>query len=62
MNPARSLAPALWHNDFRNHWVYWVGPLAASIVAATVYKLAFRRECSDECEKLPTKIDEVRCS
>uniref|UniRef100_T1PJL7 Major intrinsic protein n=1 Tax=Musca domestica TaxID=7370 RepID=T1PJL7_MUSDO len=62
MNPARSLAPALWHNDFRNHWVYWVGPLAAAFVAANVYKLVFRREVEEECEKTPAKMNEVQCS
>lgn len=62
MNPARSLAPALWNNDFRNHWVYWVGPLAAAFVAANVYKLVFRREVEEECEKTPAKMNEVQCS
>lgn len=41
MNPARSFAPALWHFDFTDHWIYWVAPLVAGIVAPLLYKLAF---------------------
>ncbi|XP_073838039.1 aquaporin-like [Musca autumnalis] len=62
MNPARSLAPALWHNDFRNHWVYWVGPLAAAFIAANIYKLVFRREVEEKCDSSSSKMNEVQCS
>lgn len=44
MNPARSLAPAIWNGDFKHHWVYWVGPLSAGFLAAYAYKAVFRRE------------------
>lgn len=44
MNPARSLGPALWNQDFHLHWIYWVGPLPAALVTAIVYKNVFRRE------------------
>ncbi|XP_061395040.1 aquaporin AQPcic-like [Musca vetustissima] len=62
MNPARSLAPALWHNDFRNHWVYWMGPLIGAFIAAPIYKCVFRREIEEKCESTPTKMNEVQCS
>ncbi|XP_055916572.1 aquaporin AQPAn.G-like isoform X2 [Eupeodes corollae] len=44
MNPARSFAPALWNADFTDHWIYWVGPMAAALVASIAYKAVFRRE------------------
>lgn len=48
MNPARSLAPALWNGDYTHHWIYWVGPLLAGVVTAYAYKLVFRREAAPE--------------
>lgn len=44
MNPARSFAPALWHMNFANHWIYWLGPLAAAVLATFLYKYVFYRE------------------
>ena len=44
MNPARSLAPAIWNGDWAHHWVYWVGPLSAGFITAYAYKKVFRRE------------------
>ncbi|KAF2891402.1 hypothetical protein ILUMI_14771 [Ignelater luminosus] len=41
MNPAKSFAPALWNNDWEKHWVYWIGPLVAAVVASTCYRIIF---------------------
>lgn len=41
MNPARSFAPALWNNFWANHWVYWLGPIAGSILMTLAYKTIF---------------------
>uniref|UniRef100_A0A1B0D5H0 Uncharacterized protein n=1 Tax=Phlebotomus papatasi TaxID=29031 RepID=A0A1B0D5H0_PHLPP len=41
MNPARVIGPALYNGDWENHWVYWVGPLLASIVSPYLYKSLF---------------------
>eukprot|EP00730_Choanoeca_flexa_P016738 TRINITY_DN7971_c0_g1_i3.p1 TRINITY_DN7971_c0_g1~~TRINITY_DN7971_c0_g1_i3.p1 ORF type:complete len:255 (+),score=22.20 TRINITY_DN7971_c0_g1_i3:36-800(+) len=39
MNPARSFGPALFSGKaWDNHWIYWVGPIAGSILAAVIYK------------------------
>lgn len=37
MNPARSFGPALIANRFREHWMYWVGPVVGAVIAAQLY-------------------------
>jgi aquaporin related protein len=39
LNPARSFGPALVNRDFHGyHWIYWVGPMLGSLLAAGFYK------------------------
>ncbi|XP_023945126.1 lens fiber major intrinsic protein-like [Bicyclus anynana] len=38
LNPARSFAPALLQNAFKDHWVYWVGPLGGAAAAALLHR------------------------
>lgn len=38
INPARHLGPALMGGGLANAWVYWVGPIAGSVLAAVIYK------------------------
>ncbi|KAG7524966.1 aquaporin-1-like [Solea senegalensis] len=37
INPARSFGPAIILQSFDDHWVYWAGPMSASVVAALLY-------------------------
>lgn len=37
INPARSFGPALIKRNFKNHWVYWLGPMCGGIAAAIIY-------------------------
>lgn len=39
MNPARSFGPALVGGIWRAHWLYWLAPVTAMIVAARAYDL-----------------------
>lgn len=39
LNPARSFGPAVVNREFASyHWIYWLGPVLGSIVAAGFYK------------------------
>jgi aquaporin rerated protein, invertebrate len=38
LNPARSLGPAIFANQWENHFVYWIGPLVGAIVAGFLYR------------------------
>jgi MIP family channel proteins len=44
MNPARSLGPAVLMNSWKNHWVYWFGPMIGAILAAFIYKYALKTQ------------------
>lgn len=48
MNPARSLGPAVWTGDWKQHWAYWVGPLVGSGLASVFYKYVFFKRLSTE--------------
>ncbi|HKP75170.1 MAG TPA: MIP family channel protein [Longimicrobiaceae bacterium] len=37
MNPARSLGPAVAGGGWDAHWIYWVAPITAMLVAVRVY-------------------------
>jgi len=38
LNPARSLGPAIFSNQWEHHYVYWIGPLVGAIVAGLLYR------------------------
>ena len=38
MNPARSLAPALFQGELSTLWIYFVGPAAGAVAAALTYE------------------------
>lgn len=49
MNPARSLGPAIFSNQWSSYWIYLLGPLVGALLAALVYKLfATDWSCSDK--------------
>ncbi|KAK0176339.1 hypothetical protein PV328_000484 [Microctonus aethiopoides] len=54
LNPARSLAPAIWNNYWSHHWIYWFGPIGGSLLASVAYLSIFSpKKCSlAECSPL----------
>ena len=41
INPARSLGPAIIKNQWDDHWVFWVGPIAGGGIGGLLYKFVF---------------------
>jgi aquaporin Z len=39
MNPARTLGPAVAAGVWKAHWLYWVAPISAMIVAVRFYEV-----------------------
>ena len=57
MNPARSLGPAVILQNFSNHWVYWVGPLLGSILAAIFYQVVLRARGQSKKQRKVKRVD-----
>lgn len=41
LNPARSFGPAVIADSWRDHWVFWVGPLVGGLLAGLLYEYIF---------------------
>ncbi|BFZ19681.1 hypothetical protein BsWGS_22720 [Bradybaena similaris] len=41
MNPARSFGPALIAGAWKDHWVFWVGPVVGGALGGLLYEYAF---------------------
>ena len=52
MNPARSLGPAIAAWEWRDFWLYVVGPVAGAALAALAYQ-GIRGESSDPSSNRP---------
>ncbi|XP_041101747.1 aquaporin FA-CHIP-like [Polyodon spathula] len=57
MNPARSFGPAavLW--DFKDHWVFWVGPMIGAVTAALVYDFILYPKPDDLTDRLKVLVN-----
>jgi len=43
MNPARAFGPALVSGSWTGWWVYWIGPVAGGVLAASLYDMGILR-------------------
>jgi MIP family channel proteins len=43
-NPARSLDPVLWNQDWDNVWIYLVGPLAGGVLGGAIWSFLVARK------------------
>ena len=58
-NPARSLDPVLWNQDWGDVWIYVVGPLAGAVLGAAAWAYVCLREPPTPSPRLETaRIDE----
>ncbi|KAM9790044.1 aquaporin-4-like isoform 1-T3 [Syngnathus typhle] len=53
MNPARSFGPSVIATNFKDHWVYWVGPFLGAIMATLLYEHIF---CPSSGEPSPGRV------
>lgn len=37
VNPARSFGASIFEGEWRDHWIFWVGPVAGAVLAAVFY-------------------------
>lgn len=48
MNPARTLGPAVILGEWKNLWIYWVGPIVGACAAGGFYKMALKRSKEED--------------
>jgi aquaporin Z len=48
MNPARALGPQLVADNWSHFWVWYVGPFAGAVIAASLYELLYLRPARPE--------------
>lgn len=46
-NPARAIAVGVFAGALKGHWVYWLGPIFGSVLAATVSSASLIRVCEN---------------
>lgn len=58
INPARTFGTAVTSGNWRDHWIFWVGPLSGGVLASLVYEIVFRpdydRFIEGESEQIET--------
>ncbi len=51
-NPARSLGPAMISGEWRDWWIYWLGPLAGTLLAVAAHRYTRARHETIEVAKI----------
>jgi MIP family channel proteins len=57
MNPARAFGPQLVGNHWEHWWIWYVGPLAGAVIAASVYEMLYLRPDADASADAATTAD-----
>ncbi|XP_020667089.1 aquaporin-1 isoform X1 [Pogona vitticeps] len=52
INPARSFGSAVVVGDFKNHWIFWVGPILGGVSAALVYDFILAPRSCDVTDRM----------
>ncbi|XP_062979222.1 aquaporin-5-like [Elgaria multicarinata webbii] len=52
MNPARSFGPAVIMGNYKDHWVFWVGPLSGGILASLIYNFLLAPDTRSLSERI----------
>ncbi|HEU5363406.1 MAG TPA: aquaporin [Gaiellaceae bacterium] len=61
MNPARAFGPQLAGNHWEHGWIWYVGPFAGGVIAASLYELLYLRPARPEPVGTPgSGVDEPR--
>jgi aquaporin Z len=61
MNPARAFGPQLAGNHWEHGWIWYVGPFAGGVIAASLYELLYLRPARPEPVGTPESgVDEPR--
>jgi glycerol uptake facilitator-like aquaporin len=57
-NPARSLDPVLWNQEWGDVWIYLVGPLAGGVLGGAIWAYLMLREPPTPDPAFETKREE----
>jgi aquaporin Z len=61
MNPARAFGPQLVGNNWSHFWIWYIGPFAGAVIAASLYELLYLRPARPEPVGPPeTGVEEPR--
>jgi aquaporin TIP len=61
MNPARAFGPQLVGNNWSHFWIWYIGPFAGAVIAASLYELLYLRPARPEPVGPPeTGVEEAR--
>ena len=50
INPARSLGPAIVANVWKDHWVFWIGPILGGAIGGVLYRFVLMNKCQEICQ------------
>jgi hypothetical protein len=58
MNPARAFGPQLVGDHWAHWWVWYIGPFAGAVIAASLYELLYLRPAQPARVEMPESGDD----